>query len=204
MSNRVERRRAAVLAASMILIAGACGGSGQGSGGSAVPVDGSGDWAAYPSGALCSAVPSAGDGSFEGMSDDPAATAAANNPVLSTLAAAVEQAGLVDTLNGTGPFTIFAPVNDAFAAVPDLAALLADQDALNEVLTFHVVAGERLSSADLIERDSVETVQGTTLSLGTGDGELQLNGQANVGCADVHTANATVHLIDAVLMPTDG
>jgi len=150
------------------------------------------------------AVAGAGDGSFEGMSDDPAATAAANNPVLSILAAAVKQAGLVDTLNGTGPFTIFAPVNDAFEAVPDLDALLADQDALNEVLTFHVVAGERLSSADLIERDSVDTVQGTTLSLGTEDGGLQLNGQANVGCADVHTANATVHLIDAVLMPTGG
>lgn len=206
MSNRVETRRVAALLASIFLIAGACGGddAARGADGTTAPVDGSGDGAANPSGPLCSAVPASGDGSFDGMSDDAAATAAANNPSLSALSAAVERASLVDTLNGSGPFTIFAPVDEAFAAVPDLEVLLADKDALNDVLTFHVVAGERLSSADLMERDSVETVQGTTLSLGVEGGTLQVNGQASVGCADVHTANATVHLIDAVLMPTEG
>ena len=85
-----------------------------------------------PSGPLCDAVPTDGQGSFAGMTDDPAATAASNNPVLSTLVTAVDAAGLVDTLNGDGPFTIFAPTNDAFAAIPpaDLDAVLADTDLL--------------------------------------------------------------------------
>ena len=97
-------------------------------------------------------------GSFAGMADDPAATAASNNPVLSTLVTAVVEAGLVDTLNGDGPFTIFAPTNDAFAAIPaaDLAAVLADKDLLTSILTLHVIAGEKLSSADLIEMGTVD------------------------------------------------
>ena len=81
-----------------------------------------------PSGPACASVPTDGEGSFAGMADDPAATAASNNPELSTLVAAVGAAGLVDTLNGEGPFTIFAPANSAFAKLPagDLDALLAD------------------------------------------------------------------------------
>jgi transforming growth factor-beta-induced protein len=156
-----------------------------------------------PSGSLCSAVPADGEGSFAGMTDDPAATAASNNPALSTLVAAVTAAGLVDTLNGDGPFTIFAPANPAFEAFSeaDLNALLADTDALTSVLTLHVVAGERLSSADLAEMDSVMTVNGADIGLEVVDGMLMVNGQASVGCADVQTANATVHIIDAVLMP---
>ena len=99
-------------------------------------------------------VPADGEGSFAGMADDPAATAASNNPELSTLVSAVGAAGLVDTLNGTGPFTIFAPANSAFEKIPqaDLDALLADPTgALTDILTIHVVAGESLSSADLVE-----------------------------------------------------
>ena len=115
-----------------------------------------------PTGPLCSAVPADGEGSFAGMTDDPAATAASNNPALSTLVTAVTEAGLVDTLNSDGPFTIFAPANDAFAAIPpaDLDAVLADKDLLTSILTLHVVAGEQLSSADLAEMDSVTTVNG--------------------------------------------
>ena len=157
-----------------------------------------------PTGPLCSAVPADGEGSFEGMTDDPAATAASNNPALSTLVTAVTEAGLVDTLNSDGPFTIFAPANDAFAAIPpaDLEAVLADKDLLTSILTLHVVAGEQLSSADLAELDSVTTVNGADISLEVdADGSLLVNGQATVGCADVQTANATVHIIDAVLMP---
>ena len=156
-----------------------------------------------PSGPACSAVPADGEGSFGGMADDPAATAASNNPVLSTLVSAVQAAGLVDTLNGEGPFTIFAPVNDAFAAIPpaDLDAVLADTDLLTSILTYHVVAGEMLSSADLIEAGEVETVQGGTLTITEGaDGGLMVNGAAGI-CIDVPTANATVHIIDSVLMP---
>ena len=157
-----------------------------------------------PSGPLCAAVPADGEGSFAGMTDDTAATAASNNPVLSTLVAAVQAAGLVDTLNSGGPFTIFAPANPAFDALPEgtLDAVLADVDLLTSILTLHVVAGEQLSSVDLAELDSVTTVNGADITLEVADdGTLMVNGQASVGCADIQTANATVHVIDAVLMP---
>jgi uncharacterized surface protein with fasciclin (FAS1) repeats len=155
-----------------------------------------------PSGSACSAVPTDGEGSFDGMADDPAATAASNNPVLSTLVTAVTQAGLVDTLNGEGPFTIFAPTNDAFAAVPadQLEAVLADNDLLTSVLTYHVVGGERLSSADLIEAGTVTTVNGADVTITDVDGTLTVNGVPSV-CVDVPTANATVHIIGGVLLP---
>jgi transforming growth factor-beta-induced protein len=159
---------------------------------------------AEPTGPLCSAVPADGEGSFAGMTDDTAATAASNNPVLSTLVTAVVEAGLVDTLNSDGPFTIFAPANPAFEALPagTLDAVLADQDLLTSILTLHVVAGERLSSTDLAELDSVTTVNGADITFeAADDGSLMVNGQATVGCADIQTANATVHVIDAVLMP---
>ena len=99
--------------------------------------------AGQPFGPACSAVPADGEGSFGGMADDPAATAASNNPVLSTLVTAVMQAGLADTLNSEGPFTIFAPTNDAFAAIPqaDLEAVLADKDVLDQHP--HVPRGRR-------------------------------------------------------------
>ena len=156
-----------------------------------------------PSGPACSAVPADGEGSFGGMADDPAATAASNNPVLSTLVAAVTAAGLVDTLNGPGPFTIFAPYNDAFAAIPaaDLDAVLADKDLLTSILTLHVVAGEKMSSADLITAGTVETINGESLTFTDVDGALTINGSVKSICMDVPTANATVHIIDSVLMP---
>ena len=160
--------------------------------------------ATMPTGPLCAAVPADGEGSFAGMTNDTAATAASNNPVLSTLVTAVQAAGLVDTLNSDGPFTIFAPANPAFDALPagTLDAVLADPELLTSILTLHVVAGERLSSADLAELDSVTTVNGADITLEVADdGTLMVNGQASVGCADIQTANATVHVIDAVLMP---
>lgn len=154
-----------------------------------------------PFGPACAMVPADGPGSFDGMAVDPAATAASNNPILSTLVSAVSAAGLVDTLNGEGPFTIFAPTNDAFDAVPaaDLEAVLADTDLLTSVLTYHVVAGERLTAAELAERGTVETVNGARLTIGS-DGTV-VNG-AQVVCANVMTANATVHIIDGVLLPS--
>jgi uncharacterized surface protein with fasciclin (FAS1) repeats len=155
-----------------------------------------------PSGDGCAAVPADGEGSFDGMADDPAATAASNNPLLSTLVGAVGQAGLVDTLNSEGPFTIFAPTNDAFAAVPadQLEAVLADNDLLTTVLTYHVIAGAQLSSADLIESGTETTVQGDDLTFADDNGTLTVNGVPTV-CIDVPTANATVHIISGVLLP---
>jgi len=155
-------------------------------------------------GAGCAAVPAEGAGSFDGMALDPAATAASNNPVLSTLVTAVNEAGLVDTLNGDGPFTIFAPTNDAFAAIPeaDLNAILADQDVLTSILTYHVVAGESLDAQELIDAGTVETVNGETLTIAASGDTVTINGVAAVICGNVATANGTVHIIDAVLVPS--
>lgn len=133
-------------------------------------------------GPTCSAVPKDGAGSFEGMAADPVATAASNNPELSTLVAAVKEAGLVDTLNSAKDITVFAPTNDAFGKIPekDLKAVLADKKTLTSILTYHVV-GEKVT--------------------GSGSGEeFQVN-DANVVCGNVTTGNATVYLIDSVLMP---
>jgi len=152
----------------------------------------------------CSAVPADGEGSFAGMADDTAGTAASNNPVLSTLVTAVVEADLVDTLNSDGPFTIFAPTNDAFAAIPEdqLAAVLADKDLLTSILTLHVVAGESLTAEDLVDAAAVETVNGETLNFEfVDDNQLSVNGVATSICQNVPTANATVHIIDAVLLP---
>jgi uncharacterized surface protein with fasciclin (FAS1) repeats len=155
-------------------------------------------------GPACSAVPADGAGSFAGMAQDTAATAASNNPLLSTLVQAVIAADLVDTLNSDGPFTIFAPTNDAFAAIPadQLNAVLADVDLLTSILTFHVVAGEKLSSSDLVAAGTVETVNGGELTITQSGDVIEINGSAMTLCQDVPTANATVHIIDSVLLPS--
>jgi uncharacterized surface protein with fasciclin (FAS1) repeats len=158
-----------------------------------------------PAGPFCASIPAEGEGSFVGMADNAVATAASNNPYLTTLSAAVQAAGLVDTLNGEGPFTILAPSNEAFADVPpsDLDAILADTELLTSVLTYHVVAGESLSAADLAEAGSVTSVQGGELRFTTDeDGALVINGGAAMAtCWNIATANATVHVIDHVLTP---
>lgn len=156
--------------------------------------------AGEPFGPACESVPMDGEGSFAGMADDPAATAASNNPLLSTLVTAVTEAELVDTLNSDGPFTIFAPVNDAFAAIPedDLAAVLADQEQLTSILTYHVIAGESHDAAALGEAGTAETVNGASLEFG--DDGTSVNG-VDILCSNVVTANATVHIIGEVLMP---
>src|SRR5690606_9003886 len=146
--------------------------------------------AAAPFGPGCAAVPTEGEGSVAGMADDPVATAASNNPLLTTLVAAVTEAGLVDTLNTAEAITVFAPTDDAFAKIPqkDLAALLADKKALTEVLTHHVVPGQ-LSPEDLA--GTHETLNGTSISVEGSDEEFTAEGAAVV-CGDVPTANATV------------
>ncbi|MFN8053565.1 MAG: fasciclin domain-containing protein [Acidimicrobiales bacterium] len=157
--------------------------------------------ASMPTGPGCAAVPADGAGSFSGMADDPAATAASNNPVLSTLVSAVKAAGLVDTLNGPGPFTIFAPSNDAFAKIPaaDLQKVLADKEQLTKILTYHVVPG-KMSSADLAKAGTATTVEGGDVKITADGGSPKVN-DANVICADVPVGNGVVHIIDTVLMP---
>ncbi len=150
-------------------------------------------------GPLCSSVPTTGAGSFDGMSKDFVATAASNNPALSTLVTAVKQAGLVNTLNNAQDITVFAPTNDAFAKLPkkDLDAVLKDKALLTKILTNHVVAG-RLSPEDLAGKH--ETLAKTSLTV-TGSGEDFKVGDASVVCGNVQTANATVYIIDSVLLP---
>ncbi|KRE93977.1 hypothetical protein ASG76_11205 [Nocardioides sp. Soil774] len=152
-----------------------------------------------PFGAGCAGVPTSGPGSVEGMADDPVATAASNNPLLKTLVAAVTQAGLVDTLNSADALTVFAPTDDAFAKIPakDLNALLKDKKALTTVLTHHVVAG-KLSPEDVAGEH--ETLAGDTITV-EGSGEDFTAEGAAVVCGNVPTANATVYVIDSVMMP---
>jgi uncharacterized surface protein with fasciclin (FAS1) repeats len=159
--------------------------------------------AAGPTGVACAAVPTEGEGSVGGMADDPVGTAASNNPLLTTLVSAVDAAGLVDTLNTGGPFTVFAPINTAFAKIPTdtLNGVLADVDALTGILTYHVIP-EQLSGADLVAGGTFTTVNGAELTVAQSGDTLVINdGAAAVLCADVPTANATVFLIDTVLMP---
>ncbi|MBK8459420.1 MAG: fasciclin domain-containing protein [Micropruina sp.] len=158
----------------------------------AVPMD-------SPFGAACSVVPADGSGSFAGMAKDPVATAASNNPVLSTLVTAVTKAGLGETLNSAKDITVFAPTNDAFGKLPkaDLDAVLADKKLLTTVLTHHVV-GSRLTPAMLA--GTHKTLAGTEITV-KGAGEAFTVADAKVVCGNVQTANATVYIIDSVLLP---
>ncbi|SIS10480.1 fasciclin domain-containing protein [Microbacterium sp. RURRCA19A] len=148
------------------------------------------------------AVPS-GAGSVEGMAADPVAVAASNNPLLKTLTASVSgqlnpNVNLVDTLNG-GEFTVFAPVDDAFAKIDaaTIDTLKTDSDLLTKILTYHVVPGQ--IAPDAIDGTHT-TVEGQDVTVsGSGD-SIKVN-DANVICGGVQTANATVYLIDSVLMP---
>ncbi|MEV6678949.1 fasciclin domain-containing protein [Streptomyces erythrochromogenes] len=154
-----------------------------------------------PFGAACAGVPKEGAGSFDGMAKDPVATAASNNPALSTLVAAVKQAGLVDTLNNAKDITVFAPTNDAFAKIPkaDLDKVLADKEQLTKILTYHVV-GQKLTPKQL-ENGSFETLQkGMVTTKGSGEA-YKVNDTSNVVCGNVKTANANVYIVDTVLMP---
>ncbi|MFJ9107335.1 fasciclin domain-containing protein [Streptomyces sp. NPDC102283] len=154
-----------------------------------------------PFGPACASVPEDGAGSFDGMAQDPVATAASNNQALSTLVAAVKKAGLVDTLNNAQNITVFAPTNDAFAKIPkaDLDKVLADKEMLTSILTYHVV-GEKLSPKQL-ESGTYDTLQKSTLAT-KGSGEnYTVNDTSKVVCGNVPTANATVYIVDTVLMP---
>jgi len=151
-------------------------------------------------GPACDAVPTSGAGSFDGMVQDPVATAASNNPLLGTLVTAVGEAGLVDTLNDAEALTVFAPTDDAFGAIPEdtLNAVLADKDTLTSILTYHVLPGQ-MGPDDVTGEQ--ETLQGGTVEVDGDTDGMTVNG-ANVLCGNIPTANATVYVIDTVLMPS--
>ncbi|MDQ0364213.1 fasciclin domain-containing protein [Catenuloplanes indicus] len=150
----------------------------------------------------CASVPTdpANAGSFQAMAQVPVATAASGNPLLTTLVSAVKQAGLVDSLNSAPALTVFAPVDDAFGKIPkaDLDKVLADKKQLTDILTYHVVSG-KLAPADLAGTHT--TLQGGELTVAGSGESFTVNGNAAVVCGNVQTANATVYIIDTVLMP---
>ena len=118
-----------------------------------------------------------------------------------TLATALTAAGLVDTLKGDGPFTVFAPTDEAFAQIPadQLKALLADKEALTAVLTYHVVAGAVMAE-DVVKLSSAETVNGQSVDIEVVDGKVMVDG-AEVITADIETTNGVIHAINKVIMP---
>jgi uncharacterized surface protein with fasciclin (FAS1) repeats len=209
---RTSRLTIAALALALPLSLSACGSSDAETGASSsAPMSSSAapspsesmssDMAGAAFGPGCAAVPADGAGSFSGMAGDPVATAASNNPLLSTLVTAVTEAGLGETLNTAKDITVFAPTNDAFAAL-DKATLdkaMADpKGLLTTVLTNHVVEG-RLTP-DMLAGEH-KTLAGTTITV-EGSGEDFTVGKAKVVCGNVQTANATVYIIDGVLLPT--
>ena len=135
-----------------------------------------------------------------GMKKDIVDTAVAAGD-FNTLVTAVKAAGLVETLKGEGPFTVFAPTDAAFAKVPTdtLNALLADKAALANVLTYHVVAGN-VMAADVVKLTSAVTVQGQAVSIEVKDGKVFVDG-AQVVATDIKASNGVIHVIDAVILP---
>lgn len=212
------------VAAAALLGLTACGGTGSTSGSSAAaesPSAAASSMAASPSASPSAAAmdPAAnlvgpgcagyaeqvptGAGSVEGMALDPVAVAASNNPILTTLTAAVSgklnpKVDLVDTLNG-GEFTVFAPVDEAFAKIDPatIETLKTDDALLSKILTYHVVPGQ--ITPDMIAGTHA-TVQGGSVTV-SGSGDALKVDDANVICGGVKTKNATVYLIDSVLMP---
>lgn len=148
--------------------------------------------------AAASAIPLAQAGNYGAKKDivDTAVSAGSFN----TLVTAVKEAGLVETLKGDGPFTVFAPTDEAFAKIPeaDLKALLADKEKLARVLTYHVVPG-KVMAADVAGLSTAKTVEGGSIDIATASGVTVNN--ARVVKTDIETSNGVIHVIDTVLMP---
>ena len=145
--------------------------------------------------------------SEDGMADDPGTIVdvAVGAGSFTTLVAAVTEAGLVDTLSGEGPFTVFAPTDDAFAAALDALGLTAEEllasDDLAAILTYHVVAGEvDAATAISLDGQSAETVNGASIDISVVDGNVMINNATVIG-ADVAASNGIIHIIDTVLLP---
>jgi uncharacterized surface protein with fasciclin (FAS1) repeats len=125
---------------------------------------------------------------------------ASANPDFSTLVTAIKAAGLIETLSGTGPFTVFAPTNAAFSEIPEstLKTLLADKPKLTSVLSYHVVPG-KIMAADIAGMKDAKTVEGSKLTIDTKEGVMI--DEATVTTPDIECSNGVIHVIDTVLMP---
>jgi transforming growth factor-beta-induced protein len=119
-----------------------------------------------------------------------------------TLLAAAQAAGLVETLQGDGPFTVFAPTDDAFAALPEgtLDSLLADPEGLKQILLYHVVPGA-VKADEVVNVTSVDSVEGSPIAVAVKDGKVYLNDAAEVVATDVMASNGVIHVIDQVILP---
>ncbi|MFF1644233.1 fasciclin domain-containing protein [Streptomyces sp. NPDC058240] len=154
-----------------------------------------------PFGPGCSSLPHSGKGSAAGMSKERVATAAANNPKLTMLVLALKDAGLTTKLNDAKPITVFAPTNAAFDKVSkmQLAGLLKDKAQLKKVLTYHVV--DKTITPSELPNGSFKTLEGSMLKTSGSGTSFKVNDTAKIVCGDIKTANATVYLVDTVLMP---
>ncbi|WP_162941506.1 fasciclin domain-containing protein [Desertimonas flava] len=159
--------------------------------------------AGEPVGPGCADLPAEGDGSPAAIAALPGGDAIASSPDLSTLAAALQDSGFLDTLNGDGPFTIFAPSNVAFDKLPTavLDSILADADLLSSLLGFHIIEGEALTGVQLGDAGTAITLEGSELTFTPGADGLTINGSAAVVCGDLPVANGILHIIDSFLQP---
>jgi uncharacterized surface protein with fasciclin (FAS1) repeats len=201
--NKTLRAAAALAALTLSMSLAACGGGNEGTNEpEAMPektTESPTGPAAQAFGEACSAIPKSGAGSFDGMAEAPVASAASANPLLKTLVAAVTKADLVDTLNSADGLTVFAPTDEAFAKIPkaDLDAVLADKAKLTQILTHHVVAGQ-LDPSDVVGEQ--ETLNKDMVEVEGDENGMTVDG-AKVLCGNIPTDNATVYVIDTVLMP---
>jgi uncharacterized surface protein with fasciclin (FAS1) repeats len=126
---------------------------------------------------------------------------AVNAGTFKTLVKAVKAAGLPDTLSGKGPFTVFAPSDEAFAKLPEgtIESLITDTEKLKSILTYHVVSGRHMA-ADVVKKTSIKTVQGGDLKISNRNGDVMIN-DAKVIATDIETDNGIIHVIDTVVLP---
>jgi uncharacterized surface protein with fasciclin (FAS1) repeats len=194
MSNRRTRTLIALFAAGSLALA-ACG-------------DDDGDVASTGTTTPATEAEAPDDGMDDGTDDDAAAgdtivDIAVDNPDFSILVAAVTEAGLVETLSGDGPFTVFAPTDDAFEAALDALGITAEDllanPALGDILTYHVLSGEVMSS-DLEPTQTVATVQGEEVTITVDDDGARIN-DAEIVQTDIEASNGVIHVIDAVILP---
>lgn len=201
--NVFLRRSGGVAAAAVLAVSLAACGSSSSSNTSPSPMTSpSANAGAQTFGPACNAIPTTGAGSFNGMVSDPVATAASNNPLLKTLVAAVTKAGLVNTLNSAQGLTVFAPYDPAFAKIPSatLNSVLANKTLLTQILEHHVISGQ-LNPDQIV--GTHKTLNGDTVTVTGNTSGMMVDG-AKVLCGNIPTANATVYVIDTVMMPGDG
>jgi len=156
-------------------------------------------------GALALGSPNALAGSCGGAEKHDLVQTAIEAGSFSTLVAAVEAAGLVEALEGEGPLTVFAPTDEAFAKLPagtlDTLLLPENRDALVAILTYHVAPG-RLSAADVVGRDGIDTLNGARAAIAVADGAVTIDG-ATITATDIEASNGVIHVIDTVILPEE-